>query len=155
VEVEEELGEIICISPTNLKKCKDTLSTHIFLCVLKVIVCIALVTFMITLLAYKCNVCLTLRVERRQRVFENRVLRRVLGPKREEAAGKWRKLHSEEVHILLSSRNIIRQIKSKRMRWAGHVVRMGEERNVYRVLMGKPEGKRPLGRPRRRWEDGI
>lgn len=86
--MEEELGEIICIRPTNLKKCKDTLSTHIFLCVVKATVCIALVTFMITLLAYKCNVSLTLRVERRQRVFENRVLRRVLGPKRKEAAGK-------------------------------------------------------------------
>jgi hypothetical protein len=65
------------------------------------------------------------------------------------------KLHNEELHILYSSPNIIRQIKSRRMRWAGHVARMGEERNVYRVLMGKPEGKRPLGRPRRRWEDGT
>jgi hypothetical protein len=64
-------------------------------------------------------------------------------------------LHSEELHILYSSPNIIRQIKSRRMRWAEHVARMGEERNVYRVLMGKPEGRRPLGSPRRRWEDGI
>jgi hypothetical protein len=69
--------------------------------------------------------------------------------------GEWRKLHNEELHILYSSPHIIRQIKSRRMRWAGHVARMGEDRNVYRVLMGKPEGKRPLERPRRRWEDGI
>jgi hypothetical protein len=88
-------------------------------------------------------------------VFENRVLRRIFGPKRDEVTGEWRKLHNEELHILYSSPNIIRQIKSRRMKWAGHVARMGEERNVYRVLTGKSEGKRPLGRPRRRWEDGI
>jgi hypothetical protein len=88
-------------------------------------------------------------------VFENRVLRRIFGPKRDEVTGEWRKLHNEELRILYSSPNIIRQIKSRRMRWAGHVARMGEERNVYRVLMGMPKGKRPLGRPRRRWKDGI
>jgi hypothetical protein len=88
-------------------------------------------------------------------VFENRVLRRIFRPKRDEVTREWRKLHSEELHILYSSPNIIRQIKSWRMRWAGHVARMGEESNVYRVLMGKPEGKRPLGIPRRRWNDGI
>jgi hypothetical protein len=69
--------------------------------------------------------------------------------------GEWRKLHNEELHILYSSPNIIRQIKSRRMSWAGHVARIGEKSNAYRVLMGKPEGKRPLGRRRRRWEDGI
>jgi hypothetical protein len=74
---------------------------------------------------------------------------------RDEVTGEWRNLHNEELHILYSSPNIIRQIKSRRMRWVGHVARMGEEMNVYRVLMGKPEGKRPLGRPRHRWEDGI
>jgi hypothetical protein len=88
-------------------------------------------------------------------VFENRVLRRIFGPKRDEVTGELRKSHSEELHILYSSPNIIRQIKSRRMRWAGHVPHMGEERNVYKVLMGKPEGKRPLGRPRHRWEDVI
>jgi hypothetical protein len=88
-------------------------------------------------------------------VFENRVLRRKFGSKRDEVTGEWRKLHNEELHILFLSPNIIRQIKSRRMRWAGHVARVGEERNAYRVLMGKPEGKRPLGRPRRSWEDGI
>jgi hypothetical protein len=93
--------------------------------------------------------------ENRLRVFENRVLRRLFGPKRDEVTGEWRKLHSEELHNLYSSPNIIRQIKSRRMRWAGHVARVGEERNVLRVLMGKPEGKRPLGSPRRRWEDWI
>jgi hypothetical protein len=87
-------------------------------------------------------------------VFENRVLRRIFGPKRDEVTGEKRKLHNE-LHILYSSPNIIRQIKSRRMRWAGHVARMGEERYVHRILMGKSEGKRPLGRPRRRWENGI
>jgi hypothetical protein len=88
-------------------------------------------------------------------VFENRVLRRIFGPTRDEVTGEWRKLHSGELHNLYSSPDIIRQVKSRRMRWAGHVARMGKGRNVYRVLVGKPEGKRPLGRPRCRWEDGI
>jgi hypothetical protein len=88
-------------------------------------------------------------------VFENRVLRGIFGPKRDEVTGDWRKLHNEELHNLYSSPDIIRQVKSRRMRWAGHVAHMGEERIVYRVLVGKPEGKRPLRRPRRMWEDGI
>jgi hypothetical protein len=88
-------------------------------------------------------------------VFENRVLRRIFGPKRDEVTGEWRKLHNEELHNLYSSPEIIRQVKSGRMRWAGRVARMGEERKVYKVLVGKTEGKRPLGRPRRRWEEGI
>jgi hypothetical protein len=88
-------------------------------------------------------------------VFENRVLRRIFGPKRDEVTEEWKKLHNEDVRILYSSPNIIRQIKSRRLRWAGHMAHMGEESKVYRVLMGKPEGKRSLGRPRRRWEDGI
>jgi hypothetical protein len=87
--------------------------------------------------------------------LRNSVLRRIFGPKRDEVTREWRKLHNEELHMLYSSRNIIRQVKSRILRWAGHVARMGEEKNVYRVLKGKPEGKRPLGRPRRRWEDGI
>jgi hypothetical protein len=98
---------------------------------------------------------LTLREEHRLRVFENRVLRRIFGPKRNEVTGEWMKLHSGELHNLYSSPDIIRQIKSRRMRWAGHVARMGEGRNMYTVLVGKPEGKRLLGRPKRRWEDGI
>jgi hypothetical protein len=96
-----------------------------------------------------------LREERRLRVFENGVLRRILGPKRDEVTGEWRKLHNEELKRLYSSPSIVRVIKSRRMRWAGHVARMGEGRGVYRVLVGKPEGKRPQGRPRRRWEDNI
>jgi hypothetical protein len=97
---------------------------------------------------------LTLKEEQRLWVFENRVLRRIFGPKREED-GSWRKLHNDELHSLYSSPNIFKGIKSRRMRWAGHAARMGEGRGVYRVLVGKPEGKRPLGRPRRRWEDNI
>jgi hypothetical protein len=81
-------------------------------------------------------------------VFENRVLRRIFGPKRDEVTGGWRKLHNEEFHILYSSQSISRMIKSRGMRWAGHVARMGAKRNAYRILVGKPEGKRPLGRPR-------
>jgi hypothetical protein len=96
-----------------------------------------------------------LREEHRLRVFENRVLRKIFGPKRNKVIGEWVKLHNEKLHNLHSSPNIIRQIKSRRMRWARHVARMGEESNVYRVLMGKPEGKRPFERTRHRWEDGI
>jgi hypothetical protein len=84
-------------------------------------------------------------------VFENRVLRRIFGSKRDEVTGEWRKLHNEKLHNLYSSPDIIRQVKSRRMRWAGHVASMGEERKVYKVLVGKPEGERP----RHRWEDGI
>jgi hypothetical protein len=87
-----------------------------------------------------------LREEHRLRVFENRVLRRMFGPKRDEVTGEWRKLHCGELHNLYSSPDIIRQIKSRRMRWAGHVACMGEGRNVHRVLVGKPEGKRSLER---------
>jgi hypothetical protein len=83
------------------------------------------------------------------------VLRRIFRPERDEVTGDWRKMHNWELHNLYSSPYIIRQIKSRRMRWAGHVACMRERRNVYRVLMGKPKGKRPLERPRRRWEDGL
>jgi hypothetical protein len=98
---------------------------------------------------------LTLRAEHRPRVFENRVLRRIFGPKRDEVTGEWRRLHKEEHNDLYSSPNIIRVIKSRRMRWAGHVARMGEGRDAYRILVGRPEGRRPLGRPRRRWENNV
>jgi hypothetical protein len=94
-----------------------------------------------------------LREEPCLRLFENRVLRRVFGAKRHDVTGKWRKLHEEELHDLYSSPNIVQVIKSKQMRWMEHVAQMGEERGVYRVLAGKPEGKRPLGKPRNRWED--
>jgi hypothetical protein len=98
---------------------------------------------------------LVLREQHRLRVFENRVLRRIFGPKSDKVTGEWMKLHSEELHNLYSFPDIIRQIKSRRMRWAGHVARMGEEGKVYKFLVGKPEGKGPVGRPRRRWKDGI
>ncbi|KAJ4432216.1 hypothetical protein ANN_20832 [Periplaneta americana] len=88
-------------------------------------------------------------------MFENKVLRKIFGAKRDEVTEEWRKLHNTELHALYSSPDIIRNIKSRRLRWAGHVARMGESRNAYRVLVGRPEGKRPLGRPRRRWEDNI
>ena len=88
-------------------------------------------------------------------MFENRVLRRVFGPKSDEVTGEWRKLHMEELRGLYSLPNIVRVVKSRRMRWAGHMVHMGEGRGVHRVLVGKPEEKRPLGRPSRRWEDNI
>jgi hypothetical protein len=97
---------------------------------------------------------LTLWEEHRLRVFQNRVLRRIFGPKREED-GSWRKVHNDELRSLYSSLNIVRVIKSRRMRWAGQVARMGEGRGAHRVLVGRPKGKRPLGRPRRRWEDNI
>ena len=88
-------------------------------------------------------------------MFENRVLRRVFGPKRDEVTGEWRKLHNEELSNLYSLPNVVRVVKSRIMRWAGHVARMGEGRGVHRVLVGILEGKRPLGRPRHRWEDNI
>ena len=88
-------------------------------------------------------------------MLENMVLRRIFGPRRDEVVGEWRRLHNEELNDLYSSPNIVRVIKSRRMRWVGHVARMGEERGVYRVLVGKPEGRRPLGRLRHRWVDNI
>jgi hypothetical protein len=108
-------------------------------------------TVILPVVLYGCETwSLTLRKEHRLRILENRVLRRIFGPKRDED-GSWRKLHNDELHNLYSSPNIVRVIKSRRMRWAGHVAHMGEGRGVYRVLVGCPEGKRPLGRPRCRW----
>jgi hypothetical protein len=96
-----------------------------------------------------------LREERRLRVFENRVLKRIYEPKRDEVTGEWRKLHKEDLNDLYSSPTIVPVIKSTRMRWTGHVARVGEWRGMHRGLVGKPEGKRPLERPRRRWENNI
>jgi hypothetical protein len=110
-------------------------------------------TVILPVVLYECETwSLTLREEYRLRVFENRVL--IFGPKREED-GSWRKLHNDDLHSLYSAPNIVRVIKSRRMRLTGHVTRMGKRRGVYRVLVGRPKGKRPLGRPRRRWEDNI
>ena len=88
------------------------------------------------------------------RVLENRILRRIFGPNRDEN-GEWRRLHNEELHGLYRSPNIVRVIKSRKLRWAGHVARIEESRSAFKMLTGKPTGKRPLGRPRRRWEDNI
>jgi hypothetical protein len=93
--------------------------------------------------------------DHRLRVFENRVLRKIFGPKRDEVTEEWRKMNNKELCDLYSLRSIIRIIRSRRMRWTGHVTQMGEKRKEYRVLVGKPEGKRPLGRPRHRWVDNI
>jgi hypothetical protein len=101
----------------------------------------------------RCNV--TLRQDHRLRVIDNRMLRKTSGPKRNHVRGGWRRLHNVELNNLYCSSNIFRVIKSRKMRWVEHVARMGERKGVYRVLAGKPEGKRPLGRHRRRWEDNI
>jgi hypothetical protein len=113
-------------------------------------------TIILPVVLYGCETwSLTLWEEYRLRVFENRVLRRIFGPKRDDKTGQWRKLHNGKLHNFYSSPDIIRQIKSRKMRWAGHVAHMGEGRNMYRVLVGKPEGKRPPEGPRRRWQDEI
>jgi hypothetical protein len=107
------------------------------------------------LVLYGCETwSVTLREEHRLRVSENRELRRIFGPKR-EVDESWRKLHNDELHNLYSSPNIVTLIKSRRLRWAGHVARMGKGKGIYRLSVGRPEGKRSLGRPRRRWEDNI
>jgi hypothetical protein len=108
-------------------------------------------TIILPVVLYGCETwSLTLGEKHSLRVFENRVLRRIFGPKRDEVRGEWRKLHNKELHDLYSSPSINRIIKSLRMRWAGHVARMGKKSNAYRLLVGKPEGRRPLGRSRRR-----
>jgi hypothetical protein len=110
-------------------------------------------TIILCVVLYGCeNWSVILREEHRPEVFENRQLR-TFGPKKDEVTGGWRKLH--ELHNLYSSPSIIRMMKSRRMRGAGHVARMGEKTNAYRILVGKPEGKKPLGRPRHRWVDNI
>jgi hypothetical protein len=113
-------------------------------------------TIILPVVLYGCKIwSVTLTKDHRLRVFENRVLKRIFGPKRDEVTGEWRKLHCEELYNFHSSPDNIRQNKSRRMRWAGHVARMGGRRNLYRVLVGKPEGKRPLGRLWRRWDQNV
>jgi hypothetical protein len=110
-------------------------------------------TVILTVVMNECETW-SLREEHRLRISENRMLRRIFGPKSEKD-GSWRKLHNDELYSLYSSPNVVRVIKSRRMRWDGHVEHMDEGRGAYRVLVRRPEGKRPLGRPRRRREDNI
>ena len=113
-------------------------------------------TIILPVVLYGCEAwSLTLREERNLRVFENMALRRIFRPRMEEITEEWRRLHNDELNDVYPLLNIVRVIKSRRMRWAGLVACMVEERGVYRVLVGKMEGKRPLGRPRRRWVDNI
>jgi hypothetical protein len=113
-------------------------------------------TIIFPVILYGCETwSLIIKEEHRLRVFENRMLRRIFGPRRDDVTGGRRKLHNEELHGLYSSTSIIRIIKSRRMRWAGNVSQMGGKRYVYRLFVGKPEEKRSLGRPRRRWVDNI
>jgi hypothetical protein len=135
-------------------------STHIYTFSLRQILMLSPVgltfrvyrTIILPVVLYGCETwSATLREEQRLRVFENRVLRRIFGPKGDEVTGEWGRLYNEELNDLYSSPNIIRVIKSRRMRWEGHVVCMGEKRGACRILVGRPEGRRQLGRPRRRW----
>jgi hypothetical protein len=113
-------------------------------------------TIILPAVLYGCETwSLTLKKEHRLRVFENRVLRRIFGTKRDEVMEEWRKLHNAELYYLNSSPDIIRQIKSRKMRWVRHVARMRKGRKVYRILVGKPKRKRPHGRLKHEWEDGI
>jgi hypothetical protein len=113
-------------------------------------------TIIFPVVLYGCETwSLTLREEHKLRVFEKRVLGRIFGPKRDEVIGGWRKLHNVELHSLYSSPGIVRVIKARMMRWAGHVARMGKVRGAYNILVGRLEGRRPLGRPRSRWEENI
>jgi hypothetical protein len=113
-------------------------------------------TIILPVVLYGCETwSLTPREEHRLRMFENRVLRRIFGPKRDEVTGEWRRLHNEELNNLYSSPYITQVIKSRRMRWVGHVACMGEGSGAYRILVGRPEGSKPLGRPRHRWEINI
>jgi hypothetical protein len=132
---------------------QDLLSSNLLSSNTKIKICR---TVILPVVLYGCETwCLTQREEHRLRVFENRVLRRIFRTKGDEVTGEWGRLYKKELNNLYSSPNIIRVIKSRRMRWAGHVARMGEWRGAYRILVGRPEGRRPLGRPRRRWEDNI
>jgi hypothetical protein len=141
------------ISPRLLPFCPEPLSSRLLPKNEKIRIC---KTIVFPVVLYGCETwSLTLRKEHRVRVFENRVLRRIFGPKRDEVKGGWRKLHNEELCGLYSAPSIIRRMTARRIRWVGHVAQMGEKRNAYRLLVGKPEGRRPLGRPRRWWLDNI
>ena len=113
-------------------------------------------TVILPVILYGCETwTLTLREDQRLQVFENKFLREIFGPKRDDQTSEWRRLHNSELHDLYGKPDIIRIVKSRRLRWTGHVTRMGNERGAWKLLVGKPEGKRPVGRPRMRWENNI
>jgi hypothetical protein len=148
---QEEIKRRLNFGNSCYHSVQNHLSSRQLLKYVKVRICKTLILFLVL---YGCETwSLTLRKEHKLRVFQNRLLRRIFGPKRNGVTGGWTKLHNVELHDLCSLLSIIRIIKSRRMKWAGHV--MGEKRNVYRLLVGKLEGKRPLGRPRRRCIDNI
>jgi hypothetical protein len=145
-------GNLIILTKLKSSSVQNLLSSHLISKNLKIKIYKSVI---LPVVLYGCETwSLTLEEEHRLRVFEKSVLRKIFGPKREED-GSWRKLHNDELHSLYSSSNIFRVIKSRRMRWAGHVAHMGEGRGVYRVFVWRSEGKRTLGRPRHRWEDNI
>jgi hypothetical protein len=151
-DIYDEIKVRLCSGNAYYYSVQNLLSSRLILRNLKIKIC---KTVILPVVQCWCETLSpTLREEHRLRVFENRELRRIFGPKREED-GSWRKMHNDELHSLYSLPNIVGMIKSRRMRWEGRVARMGEGRVVYRVLDGRPEGKRPLRRPRRRWEDEI
>jgi len=147
-----------CLSrthPASNRKIATVVKLIIIIIVI-VIIIIIIIIIISPVVLYGCETwSLTFREERKLMVIENMVLRRIFGPRRDEVTGEWRRLHSEEINDLYSSPNIVRVVKSRKMRWVGHVAHMGKERVVYRVLVGKPEGRRPLGRPKRRWVGNI
>jgi hypothetical protein len=151
--IHEEIRSRLNLGNACYHAVKNLLSSHLLSRNVKIKI---YKTLILPVVLYGCEIwSLTLREEHRLRVFENRVLRRIFGPKRDEVTGGLRKLHNEELRGLYSSPSIIRVIKARRMKCAGHVACMGEVRSACNILVGRREGRRPLGRPRRRWEDNI
>jgi hypothetical protein len=151
--IQEEIKRILNSGNACYHSVQNILSSHLLSKNVKVRICKTIIS---PVVLYGCETwSLIVREEHNLKVFENRVLRRIFGPKRDGVMGGWRKLHNGELHNLYSWPSIIRIIKSSGMSWAGHVARMGEKRNVYKLLVGKPKGKRPLGRRRCRWMDNI
>jgi hypothetical protein len=151
-DIHDEIKSRLYLGNAYYYSVQNLLSSHLISKNLKFKICR---TVILPVVLYGCKTwSLTLGEEHRLRGFENSVLRKVFGPKREED-GSWRKLHNDELYSLYSSLNIGRMIKSRRMRWVGHVAHIGEGRGVDSILVGRPEGKRPLARPRHRWEDNV
>jgi hypothetical protein len=152
ISVQEEIKSRLILGNACYHSVQNMLSSRLLSKNLKIKIYQIII---LPIVLYGCETwSLILREEHRLRVFENRVLR-IFGPTRAKVTGEWRKLHNEELNDLYCLPNIVRVVKSRQMRWAGHVARMGEDRGVNRVLVGRPEGKKPLGRTRHRWEDNI